>query len=63
MDWRKFLAQIAAQMLGSVSETLLISLRAFAIRFRQDARDTANPWDDILADFICGMIGVPPREE
>jgi len=58
MDWRKFFQQMASQMLGSVSSNLLVTLREFAIRFRADARATENPWDDILADFICGMLGI-----
>lgn len=50
---------MVAQMLGSVSENLLVNVREFAVKFREDARATENPWDDILADFICGMLGIP----
>ena len=63
MDWRKFLQQMAAQMLGSVTGVLLVQLKQFAIQFRKDARQTPNPWDDILADFMCGMLGIPPIDE
>jgi len=63
MDWRKFFQQMAAQMLGSVSSNLLVTLKEFALRFRADARDTENPWDDILADFICGMLGIPAEKK
>lgn len=50
---------MAAQILGSVSAKLLVKLKDFAESFRKDAYKTKNPWDDILADFICGMLGVP----
>lgn len=63
MDWQKFFQQIAAQILGSVSANLLIHLKEFAIKFRADAKETENPWDDILADFICGMLGIPAKTE
>ena len=63
MDWKKFFQQMAAQILGSVSANLLVELKKFAEKFRADARKTKNPWDDILADFICGMLGVPAEEK
>lgn len=63
MDWRKYLAVLAAQMLGSVSITLLKDLKAFAIKFREDARTTPNPWDDLMADFMCGILGIPEETE
>lgn len=63
MDWRKFFQQIAAQILGSVSANLLVGLKDFATSFRTEASKTENPWDDILADFICGMLGIPAAEK
>lgn len=63
MDWKKFFQQMAAQILGSVSVNLLIQLKEFAEKFREDARKTENPWDDILADFMCGMLGVPAKKK
>lgn len=62
MDWKKFFQQMAAQMLGSVSSNLLVQLKEFAIKFREDALKTENPWDDILANFVCGMLGIPAKE-
>lgn len=58
MNWRAFLANMAAQILGSVSENLLKEMKDFAIDFRTRAKQTSNPWDDVLADFICGVLGV-----
>ena len=63
MDWKKFFQQIAARILGSVSANLLVGLKDFANSFREQARKTDNPWDDILADFICGMLGIPAEEK
>ncbi len=58
MNWKAFLAKLAAQILGSVSENLLKEMKDFAIAFRTKAKQTTNPWDDVLADFICGILGV-----
>lgn len=63
MDWRKFIQQIVEQMLGSVSENLLVTIREFATSFREDAEQTENPWDDILANFMCGLLGIPPKQQ
>lgn len=63
MDWRKFFQQMAAQLLGSVSSNLLVTLKEFALKFREDAALTENPWDDILADFLCGMLGLPAKKK
>lgn len=59
MNWKEFLNRLVLQILGSISENLLAGLKEFAIKFRADARKTANPWDDVLADLICGMLGIP----
>ena len=45
-------------MLGSISGDLLKGLKEFAVKFRNDARATTNPWDDVIADLICGMLGI-----
>jgi len=63
MNWKIFFQQMAAQILGSVSANLLVGLKEFAEKFRSDARATDNPWDDILADFMCGMLGVPAEKK
>ena len=50
-------------MLGSVSSVLLVQLQEFAKQFRETAKQTDNPWDDILADFMCGMLGINQKEK
>lgn len=63
MDWKKFLAGLAAQVLASVSVNLLAEIKTFAVGFRTRAGMTTNPWDDVLADMICGLLGIPADKE
>lgn len=63
MDWKKFLSNMVAQMLASVSSELLENLKSFAVEFRSDTRKTVNPWDNVLADLICGILGIPEEVE
>ena len=63
MNWKKFVEKMVAQMLGSISGNLMVQLKMFAVKFREDARATTNPWDDIIADLICGMLGISEEEE
>lgn len=63
MDWKKFVNRTVIIMLGSISADLLAGLKEFAIKFRADARVTTNPWDDMIADLICGILGIPDETE
>lgn len=63
MNWKKFVEKMVGQMLGSISEDLLNTIRDFAVKFRADARATSNPWDDILADLLCGILGISDEAE
>lgn len=63
MDWKKFLAGLATQVLASVSVNLLAELKDFAVGFRTKAAATTNPWDDVLADMLCGLLGIPKETE
>lgn len=49
---------VLAQLLGAVTPVLLSSVKGFAVTFRDKARKTDNPWDDVLADLILGLLGV-----
>jgi len=62
MDWKAFLNRLVLQMLGSISENLLAGPQEVAVDCRTKARATANPWDDVLADMICGILGIPANE-
>lgn len=63
MDWKKFLAGLATQVLASVSTNLLLEIKAFAVSFRERAAATTNPWDDVLADLMCGLLGIPKESK
>lgn len=63
MNWKVFMTKLLERILGSVSINLLETLKQFAEKFREDARQTDNPWDDILADLICGLLGIPEEQE
>lgn len=63
MNWQRFFQQMAATILGSVSSNLLVGLNDFAKAFREQAKQTDNPWDDVLADFFCGMLGIPAKKD
>lgn len=34
-------------------------LKRFARDFREKAKKTENPWDDVAADLLCFVLGVP----
>ncbi len=54
-DW---IFKLLLQILSVISGPLRTQLTDFAKKFREDARKTANPWDDILADIICWLLQV-----
>ena len=43
-------------ILSSSSGPLRKTLNDFAISFKESAKKTANPWDDILADILCWIL-------
>jgi len=63
MNWQSFVNRLVMQVLGSISGNLLKGLNELEIKFREDARATANPWDDVLADLICSILNVDNSEE
>lgn len=44
--------------MAAVSGPLREQLERFARQFREDARKTSNPMDDILADILCWLLGI-----
>ena len=54
----KWIIELIRKILGSASGPLRKVLTDFAVSFRDQARKTANPWDDILADIICWVLQV-----
>ena len=63
MNWKNFVDRLVLQILGSISGDLMTGLKDFAVKFRNQARKTTNPWDDVLADLICGLLGIPAETE
>jgi len=54
----RWLIKLLAQILQVVSAPLRDTLVKFANDFREQARKTPNPWDDVLADIICWLFQV-----
>jgi len=53
-----WIINLIRKILLSSSGPLRKTLNDFAVSFRESARKTANPWDDILADIICWILQV-----
>jgi len=58
MDWNKWLMRLLPNLVASITPALREQLIKFAKQFREDAKKTANPWDDFAADAICWVVGV-----
>jgi len=58
MDWTKWLLRLLPNLVASISGPLRAELVAFAKKFRDDAKKTTNPWDDLAAEFICYVLGI-----
>lgn len=54
----KWLLRLLVWVLPLVSGPLREDLVKFAKKFREDARSTPNPADDVLADILCWLIGI-----
>lgn len=55
---REFLIQLFAQILAVATPAFREQLVKFCIEYRDAAKKTPNPWDDILANLLCWMVGV-----
>ncbi len=55
----KWILPLIALLLDKISEPLRESLIKFAEEFRVTARETPNKWDDLAADIICWLLGIP----
>lgn len=54
----KWLLTLLRWLLPLVSVPLRTNLEKFAREFREEARKTSNPADDILADILCWLLGI-----
>lgn len=55
----KWILQFLPLILTVISQPLRNELVNFAKKFQEDARETANPWDDFVADILCWLFQVP----
>lgn len=53
-----WMIRLLRQLLTVASGPLRQQLTEFAKKFREEAKATPNPWDDVLADVICWLLGV-----
>ena len=51
--------RLLRMLLAAISGPLRQDLMKFAEAFRVKAKQTENPWDDLLADIICWLLGMP----
>lgn len=54
-----WLIRLLSWLLPLVSVPLRKDLETFAKKFREDALKTENQADDILAEIICWLLGIP----
>jgi hypothetical protein len=54
----KMLAKVLVTVVTLASPELVKELKDFAVKYRTKCAATENPWDDILAEALCGLLGV-----
>lgn len=55
---RQFIIRLFAQILGAATPAMRAELEKFCTDYRESAKKTPNPWDDILAEMLCWICGV-----
>ena len=58
MAFPQWLVPIVIQLLKLVSPSIAGMLREFAVDFYFRARETLNPFDDVLAGALLGLVGI-----
>jgi len=54
----KIIATVLVTVIKMASPKLVADLKAFAKDFRAKCAATPNPWDDVLAEALCGALGI-----
>jgi len=49
---------LVSSIIGKITPEMLAALREQAKLFAIRARETGNPWDDIVANFMLLVLGV-----
>ncbi|GAI16062.1 unnamed protein product [marine sediment metagenome] len=55
---KQFIIRLFAQILGAASPAIRTDLVTFCKKYKEEAKKTPNPWDDILAEMLCWIVGV-----
>ena len=58
MAFPAWLIPIIGQLLKVLTPTLSTLLRDFALQFYARARETSNPFDDVAASLLLGILGI-----
>ena len=53
-----WLFRLLMLVLAALSGPLREELVKFAKEFREKARKTENPWDDVVADILCWLLQI-----
>jgi len=52
------LARVIISVIKLASPQLVADLKAFVVEFRDRASRTDNPLDAVLAEALCGLLGI-----
>lgn len=58
MNIKNFLIPIIGELVKLLTPVLVNDLRQFAANFYWNAQDTSNPFDDIVAGGLLGLLGM-----
>ena len=58
MAFPSWLIPIIGQLLRVLTPTLSNMLRSFTMEFYYRARETSNPFDDVAASLLLGILGI-----
>ena len=58
MGFPQWLIPVVIQLLKVLSPALSTMLRDFALDFYSRARETLNPFDDVAASALLGLLGI-----
>lgn len=57
------LMRLLLSLLPQVSPVLVDWVRALAVSFKSKAKETDNPYDDIVAEIFCAILGIGEDQE
>lgn len=54
----EFMLRLISQIFSVASPAMRAELAKFCSDYKESAKKTPNPWDDILAEMLCWIVGV-----